>query len=114
MPLSYNLSKVYELSDNDNEFALNIVSLFLEEVPHEVKLMKDWIEDKNHEQVYQVAHKIKPTLDLLCMYMAYDTNQKIMDWTKEKGQKKAIIEVYKELKQYVDAATKEIKKDFNL
>lgn len=114
MPLSYNLSKVYELSDNDNEFALTIVSLFLDEVPFEVKSMKNGIEDKNYEQVYQVAHKIKPTLDLLCMYMAYDANQKIMNWTKEQGQKKAIIEVYKELKQYVDDAAKEIKKDFNL
>ena len=48
------------------------------------------------------------------MYTAYDANQKIMVWTNEKGQKKAIIEVFKELKQYVDAAIKEIKKDFNI
>ena len=114
MPINYNLSKVYELSDNDNDFALTIVSLFLDEVPHEVKSMKEEIEEKNYEQVYQAAHKIKPTLDLLCMYTAYEANLKIMDWTKEQGQKKAIIEVYKELRQYVDDACKEIKKDFNL
>jgi len=114
MPLSYNLSKIYELSDNDNEFALTIVSLFLQEVPLEVKAMKSAIENKNYELVYQAAHKIKPSLDLLCLFMAYDANQKIMDWTKEQGQKKNIIEVYKELRQYVDDAAKELKKDFNL
>jgi hypothetical protein len=29
MALQYNLSKVYEISENDNDFALQIVSLFL-------------------------------------------------------------------------------------
>ncbi|UYW01511.1 histidine kinase [Flavobacterium agricola] len=114
MPLNYNLSKVYELSDNDNEFAVTIVSLFLDEVPAEVKMIKAGIENKDYQQVYQAAHKIKPTLDLLCMYLAYEANLKIMNWTKAEGQKKEIIEVYKELKQFVDDTAKEIKKDFNL
>ena len=114
MPLHYNLAKVYELSDNDSEFALSIVGLFLEEVPPEVKLIKEGIEDNDHEKVYQAAHKIKPTLDLLGLFTAYENNQKIMQWTKDKGQRKAIIEIYKELKQQVDDAAKEIKKDFNI
>ena len=64
MPLNYNLSKVYELSDNDSEFALTIVSLFLDEIPSEMTSIKDGIENKDYDKVYQAAHKIKPTLDL--------------------------------------------------
>ena len=114
MPINYNLSKVYELSENDTDFALTIISLYLEEVPAEVKIMKEGIEEKDYEKAYQVAHKIKPTLDLLGMFTAYESNQKIMLWTKEQGQRKAIKEVYKELKHCVDEAAKEMKKDFKL
>ena len=40
MALQYNLSKVYEISENDVEFALQIVNLFLQEVPDEIKSIK--------------------------------------------------------------------------
>ena len=43
MALQYNLSKVYEISENDKEFALQILSLFLQEVPVEIKIIKEAI-----------------------------------------------------------------------
>ena len=43
MALQYNLAKVYEISENDIEFALQIVTLFLEEVPAEIKSIKEAI-----------------------------------------------------------------------
>ena len=46
MALQYNLAKVYEISENDTEFALQIVTLFLEEVPAEMKSIKTAIEEK--------------------------------------------------------------------
>ena len=46
MALQYNLSKVYEISENDIDFALQIVTLFLEEVPAEIKSIKNGIEEK--------------------------------------------------------------------
>lgn len=114
MALQYNLSKVYEISENDNDFALQIVSLFLEEVPVEIQSMKNAIELKDYTQVYASAHKIKPTLDLLGMDIAYEDNMLIMNWTKEEGKRKEIKEVFKSLKTRIGEATNEIKKDFKL
>lgn len=114
MALQYNLSKVYEISDNDNEFALQIVNLFLQEVPPEIKNIKEGIELKDYQRTYSAAHKIKPTLDLLGMDLAYDDNMEIMNWTKTEGKRKEIKDVYKKLKDRIDLATDEIKKDFNL
>ena len=65
MALQYNLAKVYEISENDTEFALQIVTLFLEEVPAEMKSIKTAIEEKDYTRTYAACHKIKPTLDLL-------------------------------------------------
>lgn len=114
MALQYNLSKVYEISENDSDFALQIVSLFLEEVPGEIQSMKSAIELKDYTQVYASAHKIKPTLDLLGMDIAYEDNLLIMNWTKEEGKRKEIKDVFKSLKARVSEATEEIKKDFKL
>lgn len=114
MALQYNLSKVYEISENDNDFALQIVTLFLEEVPVEIKSMKEAIELKDYSRTYASAHKIKPTLDLLGMDMAYDDNMLVMNWTKEEGKRKEIKDVFKSLKSRVEEAVVEIKKDFNL
>lgn len=114
MALQYNLAKVYEISENDIQFALQIVSLFLQEVPDELKSIKVGIQEKDYSRVYAAAHKIKPSLDLLGMDLAYDENIQIMAWSKSEGKKKEIKETYKSLKERVDLAVKEIKKDFKI
>ena len=67
MALQYNLAKVYEISENDIEFAMQIVTLFFDEVPTEIKFIKVAIEEKDYNKAYASCHKIKPTLDLLGM-----------------------------------------------
>lgn len=114
MALQYNLSKVYEISENDVDFAYQIVNLFLEEVPVEIKSIKVGVEEKDYTRVYTSAHKIKPSLDLLGMDLAYDENLEIMSWAKSEGKRKEIKEIYKSLKDRVGLAVKELKKDFKL
>ena len=114
MALQYNLAKVYEISENDIEFALQIVTLFFEEVPAEIRAIKIAIDEKNYNKAYASSHKIKPTLDLLGMDLAYEENLQIMTWAKAEGKRKEIKEVFKSLKDRVELAVKEIKKDFKL
>ena len=114
MALQYNLAKVYEISENDIEFALQIVTLFFEEVPAEIRAIKIEIDEKDYNKAYASSHKIKPTLDLLGMDLAYEENLQIMSWAKAEGKRKEIKEVFKSLKDRVELAVKEIKKDFKL
>lgn len=114
MALQYNLAKVYEISENDTEFALQIVTLFLEEVPAEISSIKAAIKEKDYTRAYAASHKINPTLDLLGMDIAYEENIQIMNWTKSEGKKKEIKEVFKSLRDRIDSAIKEIKKDFKI
>lgn len=114
MALHYNLAKVYEISDNDTEFVIDVLKLFIGEAPNEVAQMKIAINDKNHQKAYGFAHKIKPSLDLLGMTIAYDENLCIENWTREKGKKKEIKDTFKSLESHIEKAIKEIKKDFNL
>lgn len=114
MALQYNLAKVYEISENDAGFALQIVHLFLEEVPTEINNIKEGIAVKDFSRVYAAAHKIKPSLDLLGMDIAYEENLQIMTWAKTEGKKKEIKEIFKSLRDRVNSSTKELKKDFKI
>lgn len=114
MALHYNLSKVYAISDNDEEFAKQIVTLFTEEVPAEIKNIREGLEVKDHKKVYQAAHKIKPTLDLLGMQLAYEDVLVIEKWSRAEGKRKEIKDVVKSLRHHVENAFKEVKKNYNL
>ena len=65
MAINYTLAKVYALSDNDPEFVMQIITLFVTEVPEDLKQIDLGIKTKDHKLAYSYAHKIKPSLDLL-------------------------------------------------
>ncbi|HAH55147.1 MAG TPA: histidine kinase [Flavobacterium sp.] len=114
MALHYNLAKVYALSENNSEFVLQIVTLFVNEIPEDVAEIKEGIKKKDHKHTYSYAHKIKPSLDLLGLKVAFEEILQIEAWTKVEGKKKEIKETFKSVKQQIKYATKELKKDFNL
>ncbi|MBA9072407.1 HPt (histidine-containing phosphotransfer) domain-containing protein [Flavobacterium gossypii] len=114
MAIHYNLAKVYEISDNDSEFVQDIINLFVTEVPADLKNVKKGIKEKDYKLAYGYAHKIKPTLDLLGMTVAFEEILLIEDWTKREGKKKEIKETYKSIADRVEKAVKEIRKDFNI
>jgi HPt (histidine-containing phosphotransfer) domain-containing protein len=114
MALKYNLAKVYALSDNDPEFVNEILNLFVTEVPNDIVEIGMGIKNKDHKHTYAFAHKLKPTLDLLGLNVAFEEILQIEAWTKAEGKKKEIIETYKSVKTQVKEAIKELRKDFDL
>jgi len=114
MAIHYNLSKVYALSDNDPEFVNEILMLFVSEVHEDLLQIKEGIKKKDHKHAYAFAHKIKPTLDLMGLNVAFEEILQIEAWTKTEGKKKDIKETFKSVKTQVKEAIKEIKKDFDL
>ena len=114
MAINYNLAKVYALSDNDPEFVIQIITLFVTEVPQDLKQIEIGIKTKEHKLAYAYAHKIKPTLDLLGLNMAYEEILQVEAWTKVEGKRKEITATFESIENQVEKAIKEIKKDFEL
>ena len=114
MALHYNLAKVYALSDNDPEFVNQILTLFVTEIPEDLIEIKEGIKKKDHKHAYAYAHKVKPSLDLLGLNIAFEEILQIEAWTKAEGEKKEIKETFKSVKNQVEEAIKELKKDFGL
>jgi HPt (histidine-containing phosphotransfer) domain-containing protein len=114
MALHYSLAKVYALSENDPEFVSEIVNLFVSEVVSDLENLKIGIEEKDHKKAYGFAHKIKPSLDLLGLNVAFEEMQQIEIWANSGGKKKEIKETFKSVASQIEKAVKEIKKDFSL
>ena len=114
MARNYNLSKVHALSDNDPDFVLEIVQLFVTEIPKDFKQMEQGIKEKDYKQAYAFAHKIKPSLDLLGMLIAYDEVIQVEAWTKSEGKRREIEATCESIKKQLEKAIKEIKKDFEV
>ncbi|HOD10461.1 MAG TPA: histidine kinase [Flavobacterium sp.] len=114
MAINYNLSKVYALSDNDPEFVMQIITLFVTEVPQDMTQIDLGIKTKDHKLAYSYAHKIKPTLDLLGMNVAFEEILQVEAWTKREGKRKEIVDTFKSIENQVEKAIKEIKKDYDL
>lgn len=114
MALHYNLAKVYALSDNDLNFIMQVITLFTREVPDDLLHIKKAIQDKDYQMSYNYANKIKPSLDLMGMNVAYDENLQVIDWALRKGKRKEIKDIFKSIERQVLDAVYEINKDFEI
>ena len=114
MALNYNLAKVYLLSENDPEFVNQILSLFVAEVPSDIQQIKLGIKNKDYKLAYSYAHKIKPSLDLLGMNVAFEEVFQIEDWARNEGKRKEIDHTFGSVESKIEKAVREISKDFSL
>lgn len=61
----YNLKQLDELSGGMSDFVNSMVETFMEHTPGQVEEMGVYLAEGDYEKVGQVAHKIKPSIDLL-------------------------------------------------
>lgn len=113
MEQHYKLFRIRELADNDEDFIATLAEAFIEEVPIDADRLKKAVAEKNYQEAYQAAHKMKPTIDLFELGVL-DTLIEVQDWGKFT---KIDIDVSNQLDiviDKVDKAIAEIKSDFNL
>ena len=106
------------MADGDEDFITSVISVFLEEVPADLETLESAIQNKDYEMVYQMAHKIKPNVDLLGMEQTRATALEIETLGKSeeisKVNSEEIASKFPLLKQDVNQVISELKKDFNL
>ena len=110
----YNLDKINEMADGDEDFISSVIAVFLEEVPLDLKGLENALDQQNFEQVYQLAHKIKPNVDLLGMEQTRATALQIETLGKNAANMNEIKEIFPILKKDIQQVVSELKKDFRL
>lgn len=110
----YSLDKINEMAEGDEEFVISVISVFLEEVPEDLELLEKAIAQRNYENVYQLAHKIKPNVDLLGMEHARATALEIETLGKSAANSEKIEELFPRLKKDIQQVVTELQNDYNL
>lgn len=108
----YNLDKINEMADGDEDFINSVISVFLEEVPQDLEELETALRQHNHDQVYKLAHKIKPNVDLLGMEQTRAAALEIETLGKNEANMSEIQKVFPTLKKDIEQVVSELKKDF--
>ncbi|MEM9144465.1 MAG: Hpt domain-containing protein [Bacteroidota bacterium] len=110
----YNLDKINEMAEGDQDFINSVISVFLEEVPQDLQGLERALEEKNYDQVYKLAHKIKPNVDLLGMEQTRAAALEIETLGKKEANMAEIEKIFPVLKKDVEQVISELRKDFGL
>lgn len=110
----YHLDKIKEMAEGDEEFILSVIAVYLEEVPADLHDLEAAIGATHYEQIYKLAHKIKPNVDLLGMERARATALEIETQGKNEGNIARIREIFPILKGDVEQSIAELRHDFEL
>ncbi len=62
--IDYDLSKIVELSDNDQDFIKSMVDMFLEEIPKDLDYLATAVVEEDRAKTHEYAHKMKPSVDM--------------------------------------------------
>ena len=110
----YNLDKLNEMADGDQDFVNSVISVFLEEVPQDLESLEAAIANMDYENVYKLAHKIKPNVDLLGMEQSRATALEIETLGKSSSNSAEIEQKFPLLKKDILQVIAELKKDFSI
>lgn len=64
MPVT-DLNYLKEYSDNDNEFVIEMIELFLENTPDFLKDIENALENQDFDIIAKTAHKMKPSMTFM-------------------------------------------------
>lgn len=62
-----NLSYLNEISDGDNDLVLEIINIFITEVPTYIMMMKDYHQKEYWNELSKLAHKAKASSSIMGM-----------------------------------------------
>ncbi|SIR03897.1 Hpt domain-containing protein [Maribacter ulvicola] len=107
----YNLDKINEMAEGDQDFIDSVIAVFLEEVPEDLEKA---LQEKDHDQVYKLAHKIKPNVDLLGMEQTRAIALELETLGKQEANMAEIEKRFPMLKTDINQVVAELKNDFHL
>ncbi len=113
MELHYKLFRVRELADNDESFIAALAEAFLEELPEDAERLKKAVAEKDYQEAYQAAHKMKPTIDLFELGVLEKLIE-VQDWGKFTQKDVDVTEQLDSVLSAVERAASEMKSDFKL
>lgn len=104
-----NLKKLQSHVGNNASDAEDMIKLFLQIVPKQIKKLKKAVEQQNWENLHYISHQIKPTLDILGLKDALKNAEIIEEYAKTGTEVEVIKQFVNELSQELKEACNKLK-----
>lgn len=108
----YNLDQLKELSGGMEDFVKSLIDTFMEHTPNHVEEMNEALKNGDHTTVGQIAHKIKPSIDLLGIDSMKDLVREIERKGKESEPEGNLSNLVHEFNEKSKAVFDQIRSDF--
>jgi PAS domain S-box-containing protein len=79
----YSLHKLQAMSRGNDDFVKKLTELFKEETPKSITLLNEYLNSKDYERIKAIAHKIKPSINMMEMNSIKNEIQLIEDYAGE-------------------------------
>ena len=113
MDTHYSREKLAEVAGGDEDFMTVVAQTFLEEIPPDLQVLEDAVENNNKELAYQFAHKMKPNFEMFGLGLEKDITQ-IESWTRSSKSTNAVSDQMERVVSTVKTVFEELKRDFSL
>jgi CheY-like chemotaxis protein/HPt (histidine-containing phosphotransfer) domain-containing protein len=110
----YDLTLVSDLARGNKDFIFNLAKIFIETVPPTAKEMVEACEQKKWEQMGKLAHKLKSTIDTMCINSLKDDIRVIEKNGKEKKEFELSATLVQKADTVIRQVTQQLKTEFGL
>ena len=114
MAIYYNLAKVFAKINGNEALVRSEITLFMEQVPFEMKRLLASIKNKQYPNAAFLAKEIKPALELMGMTIAHDEMILVENWAAKQGKRREIEATVDSIKLHIEKATKEMNKEYKV
>lgn len=108
----YSLEKLHSIESKDGDFIKQVVILFVNTIPAISNDLVKAANEKNWNEVYFLAHKMKATIDLLNIESLQKEIRIVEEYAKSKSQLERIFDKTNFIHRIIQQCAEEIKEDF--
>jgi PAS domain S-box-containing protein len=110
----YDLQLVNELARGNEEFIRSLIQIFLETIPSTSKEMAEACSQQNWDQTGKLAHKLKSTIDTMCITSIKEDIRSIEMSGKQKQNLESVPGLVKKVDYIIGLTAMQLKNDFEM
>jgi HPt (histidine-containing phosphotransfer) domain-containing protein len=112
--LSYDLNYLKEISNNDEDFLIDMIKTFIDITPATIKEMKKFLQNRSFEELGKAAHRFAPSVSFIGVQRIIEAIDQIEDKALNKSGLEDLPELLNKVENDCSFIISSLKKDFKL
>lgn len=108
----YKLDKLEEISGGDDSFVKEMIDIFLGDVDSNIENLEQYYKEENLDEIGKLAHKIKPTIDLLGIEKIHQEIRDLRTEAEKGDANDQVFDLIQKVKVAMMKAAEALRKDF--